>query len=332
MISSKYIIEKSGISRASLNNYIRLGILPRPVVKKGGKDDPETRHLGFFPDSALENIGEVRRLKKEGMSMRDIADTFKQNRPATERDVPVQKQSPPEVAVVETSDAASWRDAVVLQVHFCVMAVAVSGRGQLKTALPAETYVRLLGDLWQLFAASAHKFGSFSMGGNQAAWQFFFKAENNPRYREQALACSVELLEKMKEFDRQWLQSIGWPLGCNLQIGVSSGYGFLGLVGTGFNMVLFSSDDAGATADKLATAAGSGRVLASKELLGGVGQSDRLPFRCGTWIHGPAGKMFRDNTFSRIVDLAEPPLPQSDNDSFASMPAAEVIPRTTNHQ
>ena len=33
-ITSKEVLSKTGISRATLNNYIKIGILPRPVVKK----------------------------------------------------------------------------------------------------------------------------------------------------------------------------------------------------------------------------------------------------------------------------------------------------------
>ena len=33
LISSKEILELKGISRATLNNYVKMGILPRPVVR-----------------------------------------------------------------------------------------------------------------------------------------------------------------------------------------------------------------------------------------------------------------------------------------------------------
>ena len=32
MITSKEIIEQTGISRATLNNYIKMGILPKPIA------------------------------------------------------------------------------------------------------------------------------------------------------------------------------------------------------------------------------------------------------------------------------------------------------------
>ncbi|MDX1374256.1 MAG: adenylate/guanylate cyclase domain-containing protein [Burkholderiales bacterium] len=76
MISSKELIEKTGISRATLNNYINLGLLPRPDVRFPAPDDGDARRLGYFPDEALRRIDEIQRLKDEGMSMAEIVTRF----------------------------------------------------------------------------------------------------------------------------------------------------------------------------------------------------------------------------------------------------------------
>ncbi|MEY3288527.1 MAG: hypothetical protein RLZZ419_769, partial [Pseudomonadota bacterium] len=61
MISSKALIDQTGISRATLNNYIQLGILPKPVVQSlaGHADEGGARLLGFFPDDALDRVQAV---------------------------------------------------------------------------------------------------------------------------------------------------------------------------------------------------------------------------------------------------------------------------------
>ena len=76
MISSKEILVKTGISRATLNNYITLGILSRPLVRQPAVGEGDAPALGYFPDSALERIEEVRRLKSEGLTMAEIAERF----------------------------------------------------------------------------------------------------------------------------------------------------------------------------------------------------------------------------------------------------------------
>jgi DNA-binding transcriptional MerR regulator len=72
LISSKEILIKTGISRATLNNYIALGILSKPLVRQPTVGEDDARVLGYFPDSALERIEQVRRMKAEGLSMADI--------------------------------------------------------------------------------------------------------------------------------------------------------------------------------------------------------------------------------------------------------------------
>lgn len=75
MISSKALIDQTGISRATLNNYIQLGILPKPVVQSlsAHADEGGARVLGFFPEDALERVQAVQVLKAQGLSMAQLA-------------------------------------------------------------------------------------------------------------------------------------------------------------------------------------------------------------------------------------------------------------------
>ena len=74
MISSKELLEQTGISRATLNNYIQLGILPKPNVQSHAGDTAgATRLLGYFPDDAVDRIQTVQALKVKGLSMNLIA-------------------------------------------------------------------------------------------------------------------------------------------------------------------------------------------------------------------------------------------------------------------
>ena len=72
MLSSKELLEKAGLSRATLNNYIALGLLPRPLVKHPDSPDDRARRLGYFPESVLDTIKEIEALKKSGMRMSEI--------------------------------------------------------------------------------------------------------------------------------------------------------------------------------------------------------------------------------------------------------------------
>lgn len=76
MISSKDLLEKTGISRATLNNYIALGVLPRPTVVSSPAGEPGVRRLGYFQDDAIDLVTEIKNLKAGGMSMDEIASKF----------------------------------------------------------------------------------------------------------------------------------------------------------------------------------------------------------------------------------------------------------------
>lgn len=74
MLTSFEVMKAANISRATLNNYISLGILPRPLVK-----NPEpaaatsARQIGYFPEDVLARLERISQLKKEGYAMADIA-------------------------------------------------------------------------------------------------------------------------------------------------------------------------------------------------------------------------------------------------------------------
>lgn len=74
MLNSKQLIEITGISRATLNNYVALGILPNPVVKTPPENEGKATRLGYFNESAVDLIKHVQVLKKQGLSMARIAE------------------------------------------------------------------------------------------------------------------------------------------------------------------------------------------------------------------------------------------------------------------
>jgi len=76
-VSSLDIINKTGISRATLNNYIKMNIVPRPTVKRPEETALRARMLGYFPESVIDSIIQIKELKKKGCSMDVIADMLR---------------------------------------------------------------------------------------------------------------------------------------------------------------------------------------------------------------------------------------------------------------
>jgi adenylate cyclase len=76
LLTSKELLEKTGISRATLNNYISWGIVPRPEVLPPEPRDGAAPRIGYFPDQVVARIEEIQRLKRERWSITKIAEHF----------------------------------------------------------------------------------------------------------------------------------------------------------------------------------------------------------------------------------------------------------------
>lgn len=111
MITSKDILEKTGISRATLNNYIKMGILPKPDVRRAGSDLKGTKQIGYFSEDVLDRIEKVNRLKSEGGSMEEIARTFRESSHVV--DLPSRRQDVNiELEQADRRDAGDADDAI----------------------------------------------------------------------------------------------------------------------------------------------------------------------------------------------------------------------------
>jgi class 3 adenylate cyclase len=69
-------LERTGISRATLNNYISWGIVPRPDVLPPEPLDGAAPRIGYFPVEIVKRIEEIQRLKRDGWSMTKISEHF----------------------------------------------------------------------------------------------------------------------------------------------------------------------------------------------------------------------------------------------------------------
>jgi adenylate cyclase len=80
MISSKEVMARTGISRATLNNYIGLDLIPSPTVRPPEEPGGPTK-IGYFPEWVLERIEKIQQLKGQGMLMSQIAAHFMDEKP-----------------------------------------------------------------------------------------------------------------------------------------------------------------------------------------------------------------------------------------------------------
>jgi len=87
LLTSKEILERTGLSRATLNNYIAAGLIARPDVLPPAPDDGAAPRIGYFPDDTIERIRTIQRLKRQGWSINRIGEHFASgDAPPAERD------------------------------------------------------------------------------------------------------------------------------------------------------------------------------------------------------------------------------------------------------
>lgn len=81
MLTSLELMQATGVSRATLNNYIAQGLIPRPLVQKPRtQGQTRARQIGYFPQDAISRIEQIQQLKKDGQSMAEIASQLRLER------------------------------------------------------------------------------------------------------------------------------------------------------------------------------------------------------------------------------------------------------------
>ena len=117
MLTSLELMQATGVSRATLNNYIARGLIPRPIVQKpmAQKPDAESqtlaRQIGYFPREVISRIEHIQQLKKDGQSMTEIVRQLQledsKSPMAAAAPADTADQPSPKTVVPETSTQAS---------------------------------------------------------------------------------------------------------------------------------------------------------------------------------------------------------------------------------
>jgi len=81
-ITSNDLVSITAISRATLNNYIKYGIVIKPIVKIPKDTKKGTKIIGYFPRDVIDRIELIKRMKKEGNSMENIVAMLSRTTPA----------------------------------------------------------------------------------------------------------------------------------------------------------------------------------------------------------------------------------------------------------
>ncbi len=338
MLNSKEILEQTGISRATLNNYIGWGIVPKPEVLPPEPQDGGAPRIGYFPDAIVGRIAEIQRLKKEGWSMARIAEHFGDRgaAPAPIQPIvpaPAPQQAPhgmeparePPVAraagesfVPAPPPAAETRRKRPVLADVAVLVAGLQHSTSIWQELPPEEYFELINDIWStadpIFRRHCGTHGKHPADGMVC---YFFPLPAGS-YLWNALLAAQELREAMRRVSKAWQLRKGWTTELYMNVGIDEGQEWLGTFKSDSKAEFTSLASTINQAARIADFSRSGAIWASKNLLGKLSAQERQGLRYGVRRKGSDGQhVFVPHVFSNVR--------RRDNQKEVVLPIAEIV-------
>jgi class 3 adenylate cyclase len=332
LLTSKEILEKTGISRATLNNYIASGVVPKPEVLPPGPAHGDAPRIGYFPDDVLARIADIQRLKSEGWSMQRITERFG-GTPAGEAQraasapaptpmpsaAPVPQVAPPAAlastaprsesaapAFIATTgtgpNAASPADrpAAPRLTPVAVLSAQLDHPRRVWTELPPEEYFELVNEVWVAADPIVRRHHGQHGKHPGDGMLCYFLPQGAGNYLWNALSAALEIREAMRRISKEWQLRKRWAAELNLNTGVDEGDEWLGGLRPGarpeFTVLARTLRHAGRISDL----ARSGAVWASKNLVAKLSTGERRRLRYGVRRRDASGEeLFVPSVFTR---------------------------------
>ena len=317
MLTSKELIEKTGISRATLNNYISAGLVPRPEVLPPGPHDGDAPRIGYFPDAMVHRIEEIGRLKKEGWSMTRIAAHFAGSRPQAAAEQGVEKslvveqpRAAPEPAVPDALPDAAREDAVTRRApvltDVAVLASQLQHAQRLWHELPPEEYFELVNQVWStletIFRRCQGTLGRYV--GDGMACYFLPQAQTHHMWN--ALMAAVQAREAMRRLSKEWQLRKRWSTELYMNTGIDEGREWHGTLRPGLHAETTVLGNAANHAMEISSFASSGSIWATRNLVVKLPPPYRRQLEYGVHRRNGEGReIFVPAVFARLEDLGE---------------------------
>jgi class 3 adenylate cyclase len=364
MISSLDLMKDTGISRATLNNYIKLGLLPKPIVVRPHNPDIRARRIGYFPPEVLSTLEQVQSLKAAGRPIQDIPALLGLGipppKPISSRPVRRTSRSPedhpttptlqaalfPDMkATPETSDENGGRSAVLpddvppafplaLQwTSFAILSARIQDFSRLRAGLPPEEFFELIQQFRIDIAGAARSARMTHVAYSQDGLLCYCIPGDGDRDLLAMIRFSLDLRRIARNLDAAWKRRKGWGNRLYVNIGLVDGYNWVSrdLAGNGMEPFVFGS--AVEQARLLCDFARLGSIWTTKTLLSRIKPADREGLRYGVRWQGPSGEVWTERVYALIADLF---LPGDANIEryleIASLPLTEIIGEGTLHR
>ena len=152
---------------------------------------------------------------------------------------------------------------------------------------------------------------------------YYFIHKPGVNYLMNAVNCSLEIREVMKELSSKWRLRKGWNNELFLNTGINEGQEFFGTIQSSNNIEFTALGDTINIAGRLSDLAQNGEIWTTKNLISRLSQDQRNIIRFGVHQENQKGRIFIRNSFSRISDIIN-----KDNLHYRHLSAIAGLPIT----
>ncbi len=305
-ITSAELQAKTNISRATMNNYIKMGIIPRPVIKKPDEKQIKAKRIGYFHDSALGAINLVKLYKNQGLSMKEIKERFLGEIDRSEnRQDQLSRNNKNQSGNEYPSDLEETvRSAVPSFVNVAVLSTCLDDSAKIRAELPGDVYLSILIRLRGIVQEVCQNYTRPIRQNSSDKLLWYFVKDRDDGYLANALACAAKIKQRVVDMNRQMKSDQLLLNDIFLNIGIFEGQEHLVVVASPVADEILTAGITGSYAELLCEAGRRGSVLVSKDFINKLDEIQRQRLRYGIRKHIDDSTITIQNTFSRIKDLS----------------------------
>ncbi len=340
------MIKKAGISRATLNNYIKRGLIAKPIIKKPAEKSSKAKRIGYFDLETLERIMQILALKNQGYSMSQVADFLAiENNQTNDKQLHLQfndeeksrslrNENMMQCVSLKELDKEKIIDEKQIfsdgMKYHCFSVLVAKLKDVIRDELPSREYALLLEWLWDNAQTILEGFdGVMSNCSEDKVILFFIKKDDKSTYVFKSLYAALELKKLMLEYDNILKEKGKMNNEIHLDIGISEGHGLLKKTLNGIKDNIYN--DFGTTvlkAEALADFSSCGSIWTTKSTIEILDESEYRKVKYGirtTETNNSKVENVTYNRYTRLIDRID--ISNPDNKKFLSiaiLPIAEI--------
>ncbi len=293
----EYLQGLYGHAEASSQDAVRDVFLEAPAIH--GQKQPYHVYYTVFREGILFVYGEVARILKgvaELLSSRDqvVRELLKQRMPTL--------------------------------TSFCVLVADLQDSSRICAELAPEEYFDLINEIWKTMESSFRSYyGTYGKHVGDGMVYYFLR-DRDSNYMMNALACSVEVREKMSRLSYEWKLRKGWYNDLCLNIGINEGQEFFGTIPTAPSVEFTALGDSVNYAARLSDFARRGSIWTTKNLINKLSEEERKRVRFGIPRKQEDREITLENLYTRVMDMLSPDDPKYRKFlDIATLPVTQIL-------